>query len=97
MTTPEFPPVHAADLDAASVSALFTDLSAMAQVLEVRVKGGAQAYAGGASVGLLEARGSFERREVLGVQVRYLHDGGEWCDTLMRAGDAVRIVRVRVA
>lgn len=87
------PQVWQATLSWPMVDALFTDLAALATVEEVQLKGGAEAHARGAAVDLDVARRALVAGEVAGVQIRYHHDGARWCDTLLRAGDEVRVVR----
>lgn len=96
MSEIEFPDVFRAELDAEKVAALFDDLAAHAEIVEVRAKDAARDYARAATLTLDEARGLIERREVRGVQVRYRHDGVLWMDTLMPGPTLVRLVRMKV-
>jgi hypothetical protein len=93
----QLPALADALLDAATVDALFFDIASVADVLSVQVKGSAEAHAAEGPCSLESARDAFVARRVLGVQVRYLHDGEEWCDTILAVGDAARLVRLRVA
>lgn len=95
MSDVTFPEVFQAELSEAEVRALFADLAACAEVLDVFAKGGPEARAvelGGSIAVALEALLS---RGVRAVQVRYRHDGGEWRDTITAGADAYRLVRVR--
>ncbi|MEW5852685.1 MAG: hypothetical protein AB2A00_28125 [Myxococcota bacterium] len=96
MTSPSepLPALHMALLDGHAVTALFVDLLALTEVLEVVLKGGPQQYALTHPVTLERAQGMFQRGEVVGLQVRYRHDARAWCDTLLRTPDGVRLVRV---
>jgi hypothetical protein len=87
--------LHTADLDAATLAALFDDLERHARVLDVTVKGGATTYASGAPVALRTAETLLRDGQARGVQIRYLWDGGEWRDTLLRLPTGVRVVRMR--
>ena len=81
-----------ADLDPTTLAALFADLRAYTEVVEVQVKGGATAYAGNA--GLDQAESQLLAGVVRAIQVRYRWQGQAWMDTLMRLGDGrLRIVR----
>ncbi len=80
----------------ARVEALFDDLAALTEIREVRMKGGGEARAGGPSRDLVAARAALLAGHALGVQVRYVHDGTEWCDTILREREGVRIVRIVV-
>ncbi len=90
---PPLPPMHEATLDDAGLDALMADLSGAAEVLEVRVKGGAERHAQGAELGPALAR--LRRGEVRAVQVRYRFDGHDWFDSLWRIGGDYRLVRMR--
>lgn len=96
MSEIDFPDVFRAELGAPEVAALFDDLAAHAEVVEVRAKDAARDYARAAQLTLEEARGLVERREVRGVQVRYRHEGALWMDTLMPGPTLVRLVRMKV-
>ncbi len=79
-------------LDAATLASLFDDIEALGRILLVSVKG--QGRANGESVALRDAYALFRERAVAGVQIRYLHEGQEWWDTLMHTPQGVRLVRI---
>ena len=82
-----------AELDAATLATLFSDIATLTSVDTVLVKGAATAYAGAA--GLEEARRRFAGG-ALGLQIRYRWQGEAWWDTLVRLGDGrTRLVRTR--
>ena len=81
----------AADLDAATLAALFADL-ALTEIDEVLVKGAAEAHAGGA--GLAEAQRRLAEG-ARGIQIRYRWQGEAWWDTLVRTPTGIRLVRSR--
>ena len=83
MTEIPLPTLHEGTLDPAQVRALSSDLSACAEHLEVLPKGGARAYAAEVAPSLDEAIDALLRGELYGLQLRYLHAGQEWCDTLL--------------
>ena len=93
MTEP-LPRVEAEIVPWSTVWALFTDLEALAELREVRLKGSAAGYAEAGTVGLAEARRALAERRVSGVQLRYRHAGREWCDTLIIVAEGVRVVRL---
>lgn len=95
MNPVELPPVYAEDLDDDAVRDLLRDIELRGSILEVRLKGGAQARATPARQGWEAARSAFASGQVVGLQVRYAHEGAVWCDTLMRTRDGVRLVRTR--
>lgn len=82
-------------LDAAAVEAHLRDLAARASEVEIRVKTAAAGYSDAAN----DALDVLGRRLVAGVlvavQIRYFADGQWWTDTLMRAGDDFRLVRMQ--
>jgi hypothetical protein len=101
MTTEQAPPplspVWEKVIDRATLTQLFTELQSHARILSVREKGGAMQYAGEE----LQDFGLLQTRLVTGathaVQVRYLYDGQEWCDTLLRAHDGWKLLRMKQA
>lgn len=90
------PELHDAVLDRATLHQLALDLESCARVLDVRTKGGRTARADAAPVDLREALAALESGGVFAVQVRYLYEGAEWRDTLMRAPAGVRLVRMQI-
>lgn len=90
----ELPALQEGLLDEAQVRALFADLAARVQLLEVFTKGGEEQRADTAPITLEQARDRLLSCAVHGVQVRYLHKGREWCDTFLRTPDGVRLVRM---
>ena len=87
------PDVQQAVLDAATLDALFSDLAQCAEVLSVVLKTSRGPVAE-ASVSLAAGRAALEEGTARGVQIRYRHEGTEWCDTLLRTPAGVRLVRV---
>ena len=88
------PPMSDAWLDEESLNRLFDDLAAT-QVLTVRVKGDPRVQVSDATVSLDNARELLFGGTVRGVQVRYLFQTWEWCDTIMAAKGRYRLVRVQ--
>ncbi|MEK7415377.1 MAG: hypothetical protein AAB263_18880 [Planctomycetota bacterium] len=81
-----------AELDAATLAALFADIGSLTIVDEVLVKGSATAYAGAA--GLSEAQ-QLLAAGAIGLQIRYRWQGEAWWDTLIRTQHGYRLVRSR--
>lgn len=88
------PQLQQADLDPATLDALFADLAQCAQIDEVLVKGAADGRAGRLA-GLEQARAALAAG-ARAVQIRYRWQGATWLDTLMRTPQGVRIVRTAV-
>lgn len=81
----------AADELVAHLRQLATD----ARDIEIRVKGAVAAYSD-ATTDSLEAVGQrLVAGELVAVQVRYFQDDAWWSDTVMRADDSFRLVRMR--
>jgi hypothetical protein len=78
-------------LDAPTLDRLLLDLEGLAQILEVRRKGGPQAHATSSSI--REVAGALRQGQA--IQIRYRFDGAEWWDTLMPTPAGVRIVRIQ--
>ena len=93
--TIELPELREAELDADELRALFRDLSALAELLEVRLKRGAGARGEAATVAPDEALAQLLQGDARGAQLRYRHEGREWCDTILAApGGGHRVVRM---
>lgn len=90
----EFPTLHTGDLDAEGVRALVADLEAHAERLQVVPKAASRRFVLPERLPLQAATESLLAGELRGVQVRYVHQGQEWWDTLLALGSGYRIVRV---
>lgn len=86
------PELHQAVLDGPTLDALFADLAACTEVLDVQAKGSATAYAHDAA-GLGAVREALLSGSVHAAQIRYRWRGEIWWDTLLRVPGGVRIVR----
>ena len=83
-------------LDVDTIHALVRDLTTVASVQDVLLKGGVRVRTDGRAVPLAEAVDALIAGEVFGVQVRYRYQDKEWRDTLMRAPAGVRLVRMEM-
>lgn len=92
----ELPELNVGTLDGETLERLLQDLAACAEVLEVQVKGSAEAHAQGGGLGLIEAGRLLIEGRARGVQVRYLFEEALWCDTLIAGPAGVRLVRMRM-
>ncbi|MBN8525373.1 MAG: hypothetical protein J0M02_08565 [Planctomycetes bacterium] len=88
------PRLTAAELDPATLDALFADLEACTEVDQVLIKGGAGRNADAVAT-LAVARAALAAG-ARGVQIRYRWRDGWWFDTLMRTPTGVRLVRMPV-
>lgn len=88
------PPVHDAVLDDAFVERLFADVGACTELLSVSTKGGSAQRAEALSMPLDHAFRQLATGAVHAVQLRYRHEGREWCDTILRQPAGYRVVRI---
>ncbi|MBC7171085.1 MAG: hypothetical protein H5U40_01585 [Polyangiaceae bacterium] len=91
------PPLYESVLDDATLDALFTDLGMLGCAVTVTVKSAAAERAAEATFDLESARAALGDGSARGVQIRYVHEGIAWCDTLIRLGRGVRLVRVALS
>jgi hypothetical protein len=91
----DLPDLQESRLDEATLDQLFVDLEGLAQIIEVQLKGAPQKMADGRDVPLAEAHGLLKSGGVCGVQIRYVHGGTLWWDTIMRLPEGFRLVRIQ--
>lgn len=91
----ELPELHQAELDDATIEQLLADLSALTEVIEVRIKGDVRTYAEDQEPSLGEGFELLRTGRVRGLQVCYVYDNAQWQDTLIRTPTSTRVVRVR--
>lgn len=93
----ELPDLHEAILDAQTLRAYATDLLDCAVIFDLQLKRAPQAYVpdSASALSLDEALSALERREALGLQVRYLWQEKVWLDTLMWTAQGLRLVRIQ--
>ncbi len=82
-------------LDEATVDQLFADIAELTRVIEVIPKTTGRGYVGEQSIPLDEARQMLRGRDCRAIQLRYVHEGAQWWDTLMPMPNGTRIVRIR--
>ncbi len=90
---PALPTLHVAELDDATLDALFTDLGALARVESVRLKLTEDAYAERGVSSLEQAREALRTGRCVGAQLCYTHGGQTWLDTLIRGPKTTRLTR----
>ena len=87
-----------AELDFAAVERLFEDLAFETTVLGVALRFGdadPSPKDRPSEPNLRQARTAILSGEATGAQLRYVHEGVEWWDTVMRTGPSFRVVRVK--
>lgn len=86
--------LNRAELDAATLTALFADIAACTTVNDVQIKGGIGEHARSGAATLEDACRLVQERQVRGVQIRYRYQDQDWCDTLLVTPRGVRLVRI---
>lgn len=92
---PELPELHESVLDEATVDQLFTDIKELTQIVEVIPKTVSKGNVQEGSISLDEGRRMLRDGSCRALQIRYVHDGAQWWDTLMTQPDGTRVVRIR--
>lgn len=88
------PELHQAELDPATLEALFTDLEAFTKILAVIPKA-TQGHVEPKNISLNQGRELILKGQLRGLQIRYQYDGNEWWDTLICTPSGVRITRIK--
>jgi len=94
-STLSLPVLQQSSIDPPLLSALFADLEQCAQLRSVVVR--TVAHVRGAppeTVTLPAAHAGLVSGALRSVQIRYVHEGRVWCDTLMAGPAGVRLVRI---
>ena len=93
----DLPEMVPAILEVSEIESLFTDLAFETTVVGIllRALDSEPDGKGGVAPNLRVARDALLSGRASGVQVRYVHGGVEWWDTLMRTDAGIRVVRVR--
>lgn len=95
MTEPTLPDVFEGLLDVDGLDDFARDLARLPGPIEVCVKHAVkQRVDERCALSFEEALRSLVAGEVRAVQLRYVHDGARWCDTLMRTDKGTRLVRM---
>ncbi|MBI5514055.1 MAG: hypothetical protein HY909_09830 [Deltaproteobacteria bacterium] len=95
MSDAPLPTLEEAVLDESTLGALFTDLSALCAVHEVRLKGAPTAHSQEGAVTVDRALALLKTRAVRCAQVLYTHRGERWTDTVLALPEGWRLVRMR--
>jgi hypothetical protein len=82
-------------LDDAGLDAHLAALAGQAQAIELRVKGAAGSHSDAATDTLDVVGARLRAGEVVAIQIRFFQDDAWWIDTVMRAKDGYRLVRMR--
>lgn len=81
-------------IDDSVLHRLFEDLDALAEIIEVRVKGAPVERAQDRTVRLRDALDLLLEGRIRGAQVVYEYRGRTWCDTIVRHEGGQRLVRM---
>jgi hypothetical protein len=93
------PALEQIDLDPAALFKLFVDVGKTTQLLEIVYKSAPEVHAPDPEPAtdpsaLKKAQRLLLSGKVMGVQLRYLYEGAEWWDTLLRTPTGIRLVRM---
>lgn len=96
MSSPPLPDVQRSLLDERTLAELGQQLVGASRVIGVRLKGAPTTYTppGAGPISVPEALDLLRQRSVRGVQIDYVFEGVEWCDTLIRRADGYQLVRM---
>lgn len=89
-------PIYESILGDDELDALFNDLGMLDVGVDISVKSAPTERATEGGYTLAAVRQALRDRTVRGVQLRYVHEGTAWCDTLFLLSSAVRLVRSAV-
>ncbi|MGE5186726.1 MAG: hypothetical protein ACM31C_31950 [Acidobacteriota bacterium] len=82
-------------LDADEVAAHLRSLAEHAQQIEIRIKGAIDRYSDATTDALDEVGRRLVAGEIVAIQIRFFQDDAWWTDTVMRAAEGFRLVRMR--
>lgn len=88
-TEPALPDVWTAHLDNGACDQLLSELQTQASILSIREKQSALQY----SKDGLSPVERFKTGQSYAIQICYLFQGKEWCDTLVRQPTGIKLVR----
>ena len=89
------PQLFQSELSSVEVEAWFADLKLGAEVTHVQVKMASGMGAADSKKTLAEAHELLQLGKATAIQIRYIYEQQDWCDTLMVLPHAVRIVRTK--
>jgi hypothetical protein len=92
----DLPELHQGVLDLAALDQMVLDIETCTELLEVIPKYGADSLvAENELMDLRTAINCLKQGSLRGVQIRYMHEGSQWWDTLIGAPQGVRLVRIK--
>lgn len=94
---PPLADLQTAELDDATLDALFDDLQELAEIVRVQLKRAGDAYVDAAVVSLRDAQAALRERRCLGAQIHYRYGDELYVDTLLRGPLATRLTRMRLS
>lgn len=92
---PPLPELQDEVVDDDTVRALFGDLAALTEVVEIKLKGGAASYADTSRIDLAAAETRLLAHQTHAVQIVYRYGADTWCDTLIRTSAGTRVLRIQ--
>jgi hypothetical protein len=94
MSEPALPELYDTLLDREALLQLTTDIETCGELLGVSLRRGARQHGDHAPVALRDAVMQVLDGSAAGLQLRYLHQGRQWWDTVLRTPDGFRLVRI---
>ena len=88
------PPLLQGEINQAQLDELFNDLASCAEIANVQVRGRSAALPD-STTSLASAQQLINSGEACSVQIRYRHNGVDWCDTLIAQPTGVRLIRMQ--
>ena len=92
--TKPLPELHQSTLDSETVSTLFRDLEACAEIFAVIPKV-APGHITPSNITLQEGEALLNAGDLRGLQIRYRFNDAEWWDTLICVNNEIRITRIQ--
>ncbi|MCA9795273.1 MAG: hypothetical protein KC910_25865 [Candidatus Eremiobacteraeota bacterium] len=73
----------------------FREALGLTEILQISLKGAPLARAEAGPPDLEQALAALAEGKIRAIQVRYLFEGDQWIDTLLREAEAVRVIRMK--
>lgn len=93
LAAPQMPAMREGLLSRDDLMRLCEDIVDLTQVLSIQTRSGGNTNSDTADRSLSDSLMDLWEGRLQAVQIRYVHDGHEWTDTLLRVGSVVRVVR----
>lgn len=98
-TDDDAPPMLALNegiVDSQQLIELVHDLENLAELISILEKGSPTSHGSSQTIALRESVQRLTDKAIAAVQIRYVYDSAEWCDTLFPHAQGYRIVRTKL-